>query len=100
MLTLILAVSACFGLTDCGEGDDDFKVGLICLHGESSTYDKNFIDAFNAACEVKGVEKIIKVDIAESTACYDAAADLVDQGCDLIFADSFGHEDHIIKAAE
>ena len=98
MLAVIMAVGCCFGLTACGD-DGEFKVGLICLHGESSTYDKNFIDAFNAACEAKGVKSIIKVDIAESTACYDAAADLVDQGCDLIFADSFGHEDHMIKAA-
>ena len=113
MLTLIISVSACLGLTACG-GDGtkpyegikkidnlaDIKVGIICLHGESSTYDKNFIDAFNAACEAKGVQKVIKVDIAESTACYDTAADLVDQGCDIIFADSFGHEEHMLKAAK
>lgn len=98
LLTVVMALTCCLGLTACKK-EDGFKVGLICLHGESSTYDKNFIDAFKAACAAKGVESIIKVDVAESTACYDAAADLVDQGCDLIFADSFGHEDHIIKAA-
>ena len=116
LLTALMAVSCCFGLTACGGGEEsgdkpyngivkienlaDIKVGLICLHGESSTYDKNFIDAFNAACEAKGVQKIVKVDIAESTACYDAAAELVDQGCNIIFADSFGHEDHMLKAAK
>ncbi len=113
LLTVVMAVACCFGMTACGEGKEkpyegivrienlaDIKVGLICLHGESSTYDKNFIDAFNAACTAKGVQKVIKVDIAESTACYDAAADLVDQGCDIIFADSFGHEEHMLKAAK
>ena len=30
-------------------------VGLICLHGDESTYDKNFIDAFKAACKEKGI---------------------------------------------
>lgn len=102
LLAAVLAVACCFSFTACSDGNKSFekvKVGLICLHGESSTYDKNFIDAFKAACANKQVESIIKVDIAESTACYDAAADLVDQGCNLIFADSFGHEDHIIKAA-
>lgn len=114
LLSVMLAFATCLGLVACDGGDDgvkpyngivkieklsDIKVGLICLHGESSTYDKNFIDAFNAACEAKGVQKVIKVDIAESTACYDAAADLVDQGCDIIFADSFGHEEHMLKAA-
>ena len=29
-----------------------------------------------------------------------AAKDLVDQGCDIIFANSFGHEDFMIKAAK
>ena len=98
LLTLVLAVSSLGLFTGCGD-DGEFKVGLICLHGESSTYDKNFIDAFNAACTAKGVKSIIKVDIDESSECYDAAADLVDQGCDLIFADSFGHEDYMIQAA-
>ena len=112
LLTVIMAVACCFGVTACGDKEKpyegikkienlaDIKVGLICLHGESSTYDKNFIDAFKAACEAKGVQKVIKVDIPESSACYDAAADLVDQGCDIIFADSFGHEEHILKAAK
>ncbi len=98
LLTLVLAVSSLGLFTGCSE-DNEFKVGLICLHGESSTYDKNFIDAFNAACTNKGVKSIIKVDIDESSECYDAAADLVDQGCDMIFADSFGHEDYMISAA-
>ncbi len=100
LLAAIMAVGCGIGLTACKDGDGEkLKVGLICLHGESSTYDKNFIDAFEAACDAKDVEYIIKVDIPEARECYDAAADLVDQGCDLIFADSFGHEDHIIDAA-
>ncbi len=113
LLATLVAVGCCFGLTACGgdgtkpyngikkiENLADIKVGLICLHGQSSTYDKNFIDAFEAACEAKGVQSVIKVDVAESTACYDTAADLVDQGCDIIFADSFGHEEHMLKAAK
>ncbi len=101
LLTVFLAVSTLGLYTACDvEDTNEVKVGLICLHGESSTYDKNFIDAFTAACTAKGVDSIIKVDIAESTACYDAAADLVDQGCNIVFADSFGHEDHMIKAAK
>lgn len=78
------------------------KVALICLHGDSSTYDKNFIDAFKLACENKGVsadDYTIVTDIPEDTACYDQAADLAET-YDLIFADSFGHESHMIKAAQ
>ena len=98
LLSVLLTVGCAFGLTACNN-DDTFKVGLICLHDDNSTYDKNFIDAFKAACSAKGVEYIIKTGIDESSDCYDAAADLVDQGCDLIFANSFGHEDFVIQAA-
>ena len=91
--------------TGCGSKDDssnggDFKVGFICLHDENSTYDKNFIDAANAACEELGVEAVIKTNIPEGQECYDAAAELVDAGCGIVFADSFGHEDFMIQAAK
>lgn len=82
---------------------DDFKIGFICLHDEKSTYDKNFLDAANETIEALGLTKeqyIIKTDIPEGNECYEAAADLVDQGCNIIFANSFGHEDYMLKAAK
>ena len=81
----------------------NIKVGFIFLHDENSTYDKNFIQAAEEACKSLGIpEKNIlkKTNIPEGQECYDAAVDLADQGCKFIFADSFGHEDYIIKAAE
>ena len=77
-----------------------FKVGFIMLHDENSTYDLNFINAAKAACEQLGVEAVIRTNIPEGQECYDAAADLVDQGCGIVFADSFGHEDFMIQAAK
>ena len=85
-----------------GEGLD-IKVGFIFLHDENSTYDKNFIDAANAACDELGISKenkIIKTNIDETNECYDAAIDLVESGCKFIFADSFGHEPFMIQAAQ
>ena len=90
-------------------GDDDFlpadevKVGFIMLHDENSTYDLNFITAAKAACENLGIPEenyLIRTNIPEGQECYDAAADLVDAGCNIIFADSFGHEDFMIQAAK
>lgn len=78
----------------------DFKAGFIFLHDENSTYDLNFINAAKAACENLGVECIIKTNVPESNECKDAALDLADQGCGLVFADSFGHEDFMIAAAK
>ena len=75
------------------------KVGFIFYHDENSTYDLNFINAVKTVCEDLGVEYVTKVNIDESEECYDAAAELVDEGCNIIFADSFGHEPYMIQAA-
>ncbi len=76
------------------------KVGFIFLHDENSTYDLNFINAAKEACEKTGVESVFKTNIPESNECYEAAADLADQGCDIVFADSFGHEPFMLQAAK
>ena len=102
-----LSLAACGGGSDSsagsGEASGDFKVGLICLHDENSTYDLNFINGFKEAMSNLGIGEdsyLIKTNIDESDACYDAAAELVDAGCKVVFADSFGHEDYMIQAAK
>lgn len=86
--------------TDEVKANDKVKVGFIFLHDENSTYDLNFMNAAKAACEAKGVEYILKTNIPEGQECKDAADDLVDAGCNVVFADSFGHEDYMIEAAK
>lgn len=86
-----------------GSSDADVKVGLICLHDENSTYDNNFIQALKEVQKDLGLKDdqvLIKTNVDESDACYNAAAELVDAGCDIIFADSFGHESFMIQAAK
>ena len=81
----------------------ELKVGFIFLHDQNSTYDKNFMDAATAVTERLGLtndQVIFKTNIPESEACYETAKELVNAGCDLIFADSFGHEPYMIKAAK
>ena len=57
--------------------------------------------AFRAACEKMGVTMVQKTQIPESNACYDAAKELIEvEECDIIFADSFGHESFLMKAAQ
>ncbi len=102
-----LSLAACGGGSGDASGSDaaegSMKVGLICLHDENSTYDHNFINGFKEAMESLGISSdnyLIKTNIDESDACYDAAAELVDAGCTVVFADSFGHEDYLIQAAK
>ena len=88
-----------------GEAVDagEMKVGFIMLHDENSTYDLNFINAAKEACSILGISEenyMIKTNIPEGQECYDAAAELADAGCGIIFADSFGHEDYMIQAAK
>ena len=103
VLTLVaLGAAAIGGLAACGGNKKaaDVTVGLICLHGENSTYDKNFIDAMKDAQKNLGFKLVIRENVPEGTECYDTASALVEQGCNVIFADSFGHEAHMIKAAK
>ena len=89
--------------TEATTGSKDIKVGFIFLHDENSTYDLNFINAAKAACAEVGLsddQVMMKTNISESQACYDAAAELVDAGCDLIITDSFGHESFALAAAK
>ena len=100
---LVVAIAAALCAVFVGCEDTGFKVGLICLHDENSTYDKNFIEAFKEAGEALGLSEdqmIIVTDVPEGDECYQKACELADDGCKVIFADSFGHEDYMIKAAK
>ena len=80
----------------------DVKLGFIFLHDENSTYDLNFMNGAKEACAALGLTEdqyIFRTNIPEGQECYDAACELADAGCNIIFADSFGHEDYLIQAA-
>ena len=120
ILAVLLAALMLFTLAACGgNGDDtnttdpagnegtaldDIKIGVIVLHNETVGYDENFMIAVEAACDELGIDKdsnlLYKKEIYEDSSCYDACVELVEDGCDLVFADSFGHEEFVIKAAK
>lgn len=118
-LALIIALVMALSLVACGEqkqpdtpdGPDDgeqqqtasIKVGFITLHDENSTYDLNFINAAKKAIADLGLTEdnyILKTNVPEGQECYETAMDMVDKGCNIIFADSFGHEPYMIDAAK
>ena len=128
-LAILLAAVLCFALAACGgtgneepeklgmsespiaevalnidyEVPEDFKIGFICLHDENSTYDLNFLNAVDKIQEALGLTDelvIVRVNVPEGDECYVAAKDLVGEGCNIIFGNSFGHEDFLIKAAK
>ena len=103
---LVLGVFAGCGSKDSeetGAAVNDVKIGFIFLHDENSTYDKNFITAAEEVKEKLGLsdeQVIFKKNIAENNDCYEAAIDLADRGCNIVFADSFGHESYMAQAAK
>ena len=102
-LALVMVAAMGASLASCNVDDGVFRLGVILLHDEASTYDLNFIEAVKKAAAELGLEDdqvIFKRGIPESNECYEAAKDLVNRGCDVIFANSFGHETFILKAAK
>lgn len=108
ILALALVAVMIFSFAACGGTKDDtkknnVKLGLICLHDENSTYDANFINALKDVQKELGLtdeQVLIKTNIPETDACYNAASELVEAGCTAIFADSFGHETYVLQAAK
>jgi len=108
LAVVIIAAAMAFGMVAAfgnttAKADGEVVAGLICLHDENSTYDLNFINAFKEACEARGLVEgetyFITTNIPEGQECYEEALNMVDRGCNIVFADSFGHEDYMIQAA-
>lgn len=100
---MVLGLVTAAGASEVKADDTQIVAGLICLHDENSTYDLNFINAFKEACEARGLVEgetyFITTNIPEGQECYEEALNMVDRGCNFVFADSFGHEDYMIQAA-
>ena len=107
-LALILALVMALSLVACGGNTNEpdgakVKVGFITLHDETSTYALNFINGAKEAIKNLGLTEddyILKTNVPEGQECFETACDLVDSGCNIIFADSFGHEPYMIQAAQ
>lgn len=117
-LALLLSLTMALGLAACGGGDDQekenkgdkkddaIKIGMICLHDINSAYDSAHITGLTEACKDLGIDPkdqdqvIMKYNIPEDETCYDMAVELAEEGCDIIFSNSFGHQSHMLQAAK
>ena len=86
-----------------GIAKEDLKIGFVYIGDENEGYTAAH---YNGAMEMKeklGLNDdqiIVKWNIPEDETAKDAAMDLADQGCQIIFANSFGHESYVIEAAK
>ena len=99
-----LAVASTASLANAAEPVDpaDVKVGIIYIGDENEGYTAAHmagIDAMQEALGLSDEQVIEKMLIGEDETCADAAFDLADQGCQIVFANSFGHETYLMEAA-
>ncbi len=107
LVSLIMAIAMMLCVVASAETTgipaDQIKVGVVLLHDENIGYDYAHMLGIEGMQETLGLaeEQIIyEYNIAENEDALSAAKRLVAQGCNIIFADSFGHEDYILTAAE
>lgn len=81
---------------------EDLKVGFIYIGDENEGYSAAHLEGARQMQKELGLDDsqlIFKYNVPEDETCYDAAVDLADQGCQIIFANSFGFESYILQAA-
>lgn len=80
----------------------DLKIGLILLGDENEGYTYAHIKGIQEAAKTLGLsddQLVWKYSIPEDATCTETALDLVDQGCNLIISNSYGHQSFMEEAA-
>ena len=107
-----LALLSVLARTGCTKGGDStatagsnkpastLKVGLICVGDETETYSKAHIDGIKAAADKLGATVIYKNSVPEGTQVIDACTELKEAGAQLIFTNSYGHQDYACAFAK
>ncbi len=103
-IALMLALLMLVAIVGCGKkaAEKEFKVGVILVHDENSGYDLAHIEGVKyaqAQLGLKDEQIIYKYNIPEDETCYDTAVDLAEQGCSIIFSDSYSHQSYMMQAA-
>lgn len=115
VLALTLTVCAALTLSSCGKTEtndnaasgqqeaSNVKIGVILIGDDAEGYTQAHIEGIKTAAKELNVadnQIIWKYKVPEDSSCYEAAADLVGSGCNLIFSNSYGHQTYMAQAAE
>ncbi|MBQ8972880.1 MAG: BMP family ABC transporter substrate-binding protein [Clostridia bacterium] len=101
LVVLTMAFMCCAAFAE-GVPADQIKVGYVFVGDENEGYTAAHYEGAKAMMETLGLSEdqvVIRWTIPETEECYDAAVDLADAGCNIVFANSFGHESYMIQAA-
>ena len=106
IVSLLLVLCMIMGLTAVAAAEgipaDQIKVGFIFIGDENEGYTYSHYKAAMDMKEALGLSDeqiLIKYNIPEDDSAEEAAYDLADSGCNIIFANSFGHESYLWNVA-
>jgi len=102
LVALLVVTSLCGCVKDNTEVEKKVKFGVILVGDENEGYTFAHIEGIREAAKANNVadDQIIwKYSVGENQDCYDAAVDLVEQGCTVVFSNSYGHQSYMQKAA-
>ncbi|MGM9563654.1 MAG: BMP family ABC transporter substrate-binding protein [Faecousia sp.] len=95
---------------DASESNDpvvsgsDVKVGVVLVGDENEGYTYAHILGIQEAVANLGLNEadniVWKYTVKEDETCYDAIVDCIDQGCTLVFTNSYGHQSFAKQVAE
>ena len=84
--------------------NSDIKVGVVLVGDENEGYTLAHINGLKEAAKNLGLSEtdnfVWKYAIGEDETCKTAIEDCIDQGCTLVFTNSYGHQDYAQLAAE
>ena len=107
-LVLVMAVG-CSQAPDQGQNDqgqnkeEKLKVGFVYIGSATDAGYTYAHDQGRLMLERElgdRVETIIKENVPETQECEKVMTDMIDQGCKVIFANSFGFQDYVVRVAE
>ena len=109
LLVALLAMTAIFAQSNtetAAPAAKTTKIGFVVINDESDQgYTWNFTNGMNAAIEklkAEGynVELLTKKNTTESAICKDNNIELAEEGCEIIFNNSYGFEPYMLEAAK
>ena len=105
LLSVLFAFLLLFSVVGCSSGNetaDDttgndstkpYKVGMVCIGDTKEGYTSAHVDGLNAAAEKLGFEVVYKYNAGDGGELVQSALeDLVEEECDLIISNSYGHQ--------
>jgi len=118
ILALLMALMMMAALVSCGTKDEpaadgeenqtasiakeDLKIGIILIGDEADAYNLNHVEGIKGAMEKLGIDEsqlLVKANVYENADCEAAIIELAEAGCQVIFSNSFGHENYMVKVA-